>query len=239
MVGHKPQGSSSNSTNPNRTANEETTAQLGPSDCGSTHGRVADASAAMREMAAMVKSMDPSVVRGMLKAREAAEGIGRAFPGGDQRFVDSDDSEYEQGDEKEVEMDDDDSHTDACQGLFDEIMHKSPLDCLQDTTAKYDFDLVKEMDSAGLDFFQRIRFVNFIRKVVKEGQKPTEAITNVKSVLERNDATVLENEQYLVPVLPGDVLLTALESEFVEEDREKVDDALEQTLREEHILKDT
>ena len=237
MVGHKPEGSSSSSANPNGTTGKDNTTQLGPSDCGSTHGLIADASAAMREMSAMVKSMDPSVVRGMLKAREAAEGIGRAFPGGDQRFVDSDDSEYEQGDE--VEIDDEDAHTDACQGLFDDTMHRSPLDCLQDTTAKYDFDLVKEMDSAELDFFQRIRFVNFIRKVVKDGQTPAEAITNGKSVLERKDTTVLEDEQYLVPVLPGDVLLTALESEFVEEDREKVDDALEQTLREEHILRDT
>lgn len=215
-----------------------------PADCAS-RDRASDAADAMQEMASMMNQMDPGVLRKLVQAREAALNLDKIFPGGDRRFdpIDSDD---EDGDEEEEEHNAQQSKEgiggfeEPCQGLLDERVDPSPSECLSRAKTQYDFDLVGEMDKGGLDFFQRIRLVNHIRKLVKEGMDAVNVVEGVRSVIEKKSADILNNDSLLEPVVSGDLLLTALESEEsdeVELDKgERVIDAVEKSLREAKIL---
>lgn len=196
----------------------------------------------------MLNDMSPDVVRRLVQAREAAASVQKAFPGGDQRFdpVEWDSDDDFEGDDGEEETEGNDGDASAaegecCQGLLDERADRNAVEGLERVKREYDFDVVGEMNVAGLDFFDRIRVVNFLRRIVKEGAQPMEAVGRVRRVLETRDGSVLGNEKLLEPVIEGDVLLTVLETEEDFEDAEfdtteKVIDAVKDSLRETKIL---
>lgn len=219
----------------------------GPTECAS-RDRAEDAADAVKDMATILNTMDPDTVKRLVHAREAAAGVYKAFPEGDRRF-DSIDSE---SDDDQLEIDDDDqqgegSPADAadlegCRGLFDDKIDNGPRACLMRAKDEHGFDVVAEMDQAKLDFFERIRFVNYIRRiVVNDGVGGKDTVAKVRAVLNERDDTILADEKLLEPVIEGDLILTVLESEEDLEDSttDKTDDvidAVQESLRASHIL---
>lgn len=210
-----------------------------PTQCA-YRGRAEDAAAGALEMAQILQRMDGDVIRRMVQAREAALSIRMAFPEGDQRFKDLDDDDDDDDIDSNNEFDNyqntnrlsgvgftfpgkkaeevEEQNVDdgeLCIGLFDDVVDNGPCACLRRVKDSYDFDIVSEMDSARLNMLQRIRVVNWIRKLIRLQQcSPAEAIMRVRTVLTRcgEDAFVLDDDALLVPLIPGDVLLTVLES---------------------------
>lgn len=223
---------------------------LGPSNCAS-RTRAADAANAVQDMAALMNRMDPEVVKRLVHARNAAAGVYLAFPEGDQRFAsvesdgeeddendnDSDHSEIGSGAEGDPNVED---SSEPCKGLLDEASDPGPRACILRAKEQYGFDVVREMDNANLDFFQRIRIVNHIRKLVIQGGTPSDIIRLVRIVLESKDSSVLEDDMLLNPVIQGDLVLTVLESEtgISESDTnsEDVIEALQRSLRDSKIV---
>lgn len=232
------------------TSNDQ--ASAGPSQCG-TRDRAEDAAETVKDMANLLRGMDPAVVRRMVQARDAAAGIFKAFPDGDQRFVDllSDDEDDE---ETESTVNEDEESPDGfvgesvgsdlvdrCQGLFDGKFDNGPRACLFRAAEEYGFDAVAAMDEAGLDFFERIRLINFIRKLICDDEPVVEVLRRVRQILATKDSAVLKDDALLEPVLAGDLLLTVLESTDCDdadqaEEMERLSNALEASLRNEKVL---
>lgn len=213
-------------------------APQGPSRCGN-RGRAEDAAEGARQMAQLLKNMDGDVVWRMVQAREAATNIHRAFPGGDQRFIDAEENDDDDISEASLDVanaanngnvdcrvleneEGDEDVGEACVGLLDDVVDCGPLDSLRRMKDSYDFDLVSELDAEQLDFLQRIRLVNWIRIQIRERHlSPQEAIFALRGVLSRRDEAILENDALLEPVVSGDILLTVLESASSEESENK------------------
>lgn len=198
-----------------------------PAGCG-TRDRAEDAADGALQIARMLGQMDSNVVQRMVQAREAALNIHRAFPGGDQRFIDAEDDDDDVGDDDDFNndvQDGDDEEDDlveeeACTGLFDNDVDGGPQACLQRVVTQYDFDLIKHMNDAQLDILQRIRIVNWIRTLVRVEEQPfVDVVARAKEVFEGRgeDMHVLETDAFLSPVIEGDLLLTALESSDLEQ----------------------
>lgn len=215
-----------------------------PEHCA-LRSRADDAEAVAREIRGRLESMDSTLLRQLVRARQSAVGIVDAFPDGDKRFasIDSDDSDEDEqfgqldGDDDEgveVEVDasgrliatkNDDSAGHAlnepCAGLFDDATYPSPQHALAHAVKGHGFDLVAEMDAKELDFLARVRLVNYIRMRIRGGDAPGDVIVAVRDILAgRSNNDVLDAEQYLQPVIPGDVLLTVLESHIDDEHNE-------------------
>lgn len=227
-----------------------TSCSSAPSQC-SSRKRVEDAAEAVRDMASLMRQMNPEVVKKLVHARNVAASVYEVFPGGDQRFADfeSDDDADNSSEVKSSEMPDDsaseiepiDDQNDPCQGLFDATVHNGPLECLKRTKEDYNIDIVAEMDKAGLQFFDRIRLVNFIRRMISEGEAPAEAIRRVRYTLSVQDESFLKDNSLLEPVIEGDLLLTVLESPEADDSNQNHDladlrHAVEHSLRQEHVL---
>lgn len=221
---------------------------LGPAGCFS-RDRAEDAAGAIKDMAKLLNGMDRETVKRLVHAREAAADVYKVFPEGDRRF-DSVGSESE-GEEEEIEGDGlfgegatgELGTGEGCRGLFDDNMDDGPQACLLRAKEEQGFDIVAEMDKAKLDFFQRIRFVNYLRmSVVSDGLTPKDVIADLRAILKAKDPSVLSNDRLLVPEIQGDLLLTVLESEqdLVDSTRDRTDDAVigavQESLRASHIL---
>lgn len=217
---------------------------LGPSQCGS-RDRAEDAADAIRRMTKLVNGMDPTVIGRLVHAREAAAGVYKAFPEGDRRF-DSVESESE-GEEEEVEEEvgeggnGEEGGAEGCRGLLDQNMDESPEACLKRAKEEYGFDIVAEMDEAKLDFFERIRLVNHLRKEIDIGTTATNVVNHIRSILKHKDRCVLEEDKLLEPVIEGDLILTVLEREedwldAGKDDTDHVIDAVRDSLRATHVL---
>ncbi|PXF42007.1 hypothetical protein BWQ96_08257 [Gracilariopsis chorda] len=231
----------------------ERTAAAGPSECRSRQP-AEEAAHAVQEMLSTMKHMDPEIVRRLVQARNAAESIHLAFPEGDQRFADmdcdfdEDEDDMEQSDSLDVGSTDPnsgygapDEDEEVCYGLLDNALYRSPQICLLKTKEKHDFDIVSDMNAAGLNLIERIRLVNYIRKLVTESTPVEQIIQRARAVISERDEEVLENDSLLIPVIEGDLLLTALETdEELHKDSERgatdMQDAIEASFREENII---
>lgn len=200
-----------------------------PTECGQ-RDRAEDAAAGAVEIAHMLQRMDGNVIQRMVQAREAALNIYQAFPGGDQRFVDvEDDDDYtddeKEGDEEKEEEEEEgvDDGEAGVIGLFDDNLDINPHACLQRAKTQHGFDVVSAMDDAALDILQRIRVVNWIRTLVRvEKLSSMDVIGRARELLNRgdgDDVTVLDDNNYLTPVIEGDLLLTVLESDEEQEQK--------------------
>ncbi|KAH7096731.1 S-adenosyl-L-methionine-dependent methyltransferase [Auriculariales sp. MPI-PUGE-AT-0066] len=98
-----------------------------------------------------------------------------------------------------------------CVSLFDENAKlASATDCLAHDAQKHGFDLVKTAERLGLDFHQRARLINYIRK-----HKPSVDALNAFTGKE----SFFENDAYLVPVIQNDPLLQLqLDNDWSDED---------------------
>lgn len=200
-----------------------------PTQCAH-RGRAEDAAAGTLQLIQMLQNMDEDVLQRMVQARETATNIHKAFPGGDQRFVNQDEVDDEYDDEEDNEEDDlyeanavaggnvasedEEDDGDVCMGLFDDIVDPGPYASLRRVRDTYNFDLVSEMDNAKFDLFERIRVVNWIRKLMRvDCCTPENAITRIREIFNRSgdDACILSDDSFLTPVVPGDLLLTVLE----------------------------
>jgi hypothetical protein len=197
----------------------------GPGHCA--HKTAAqDAEDGARELRARMEAMDPALVAELVRARQSAAGICAAFPAGDMRFasLDSDDEDEDGSDAGAYGDDGDDggpeeSEGELCQGLLDGSMDSGPLAALARAAREHGLDLVALMDGACLDFLARIRLANFVRSRVGEGVSVEKVKADVSEAIKVGmDAGVLADDSYLQPVIPGDVLLTALESSLSDDD---------------------
>lgn len=226
----------------------------GPSQCAS-RDRASDAAEAVKELAQMMNQMDPDLVKRLVQAREVATNIYKAFPEGDQRFAPAD---WDSDEGEEIEVDGDpvvpedkgqpgegssayETIGEPCKGLLDDRMDINPEACLKRAKEEYEFDMVVEMDTAKLDFFERIRLVNYLRRIVHEGMGPVEAMQAVRLIVERRDKEVLANDSLLEPYVQGDLLLTVLETEeeIADSEYDRTDDvvnAVQSSLREANIF---
>lgn len=224
----------------------ETRVPSAPTNCGS-RGRAEDAAEAVKQMATTMRRFDNDVVKRFVIARNAANNIQAAFPEGDQRFQNSDDDddaddEDEQSDAHVVrEAESDDDPGEHCHGLLDTIIDAGPLQCLNRAREEHEFDFVAEMDAAGLEFFDRIRVANFIRRQVRNAQKPFEIVRHIRNLLQTKSDSVFGDNSLLEPVIEGDLLLTVLESEEKmeaeqESEERDINAAVESSLRSENIV---
>lgn len=246
-------GTTGSEDNKANSSHEKTTAS-GPTQCA-IRDRASDAAEAVKELAQMMNQMDPNLVKRLVQAREAATNIYKAFPEGDQRFT-SPAWESDEGEEDDIAEDPevledegqsgrggsaDDASGEPCKGLLDDRVDDSADACLERAKKEYDFDIVAEMDAAKFDFFERIRLVNHLRRMVDAGMGPAEALLAARWIIERRDQGVLANDSLLEPFIPGDLLLTVLETEegVADSGCNKTDDvihAVQDSLREANIL---
>ncbi|KAI0560196.1 Zinc finger C2H2 domain containing protein [Gracilaria domingensis] len=233
---------------------EEKISLEGPEECRSLHS-ADDAARTVKEMVAMMKNMDPEVVRRLVQARTAAESIHLAFPGGDQRFTDmecdiddmDDDQNVEEheipfaGSSENPSNEGHEEEEEVCYGLLDNSLYRSPEVCLMKTKETYGFDIVSEMNDAGLNLIERIRLVNHIRKLKSENLPTEDIIHRARAALSERNEEILDNDSLLIPVVEGDLLLTALETgDDLDDDSRReasaVRDAVEASLREERVI---
>jgi hypothetical protein len=80
------------------------------------------------------------------------------------------------------------------------------------TTAQHDFDFLALCSSHQLDFYGRIRLVNFVRSAVKDGFGAADVLEGVRGGQWR------EEDKFLQPVMEDDAVLFNLEDD--EEDAE-------------------
>jgi hypothetical protein len=209
----------------------------GPSNCA-LRTRAQDAQVVARELRSRMDAMEPARLAELVRARRSAAGIADIFPQGDQRFApvepDDDDEVGVDGDGAEeidsdsdinaIETDQDGNllgnpprpdplDDEPCVGLLDGEMDAGPQAALMRAKDQYGVDLIAAMNASKLDFFARIRLVNYIRTRVRAGDSPEQAASAADAaILAGPNVGILANDAYLKPVLPGDVLLTVLDT---------------------------
>ena len=189
-----------------------------PADCA--HRNAADDGAlAAASLAVHLRTMDAQVVQDLVRARELAAGVTRSFPGGDERFAEMSDSE---GEEMEVDEDnaDDDDGADPCVGLFDDKVDPSAHASLARAKDESGLDLLAEMRTASMPFLARVRTVNQIRTLVRDGMKVADIVARARALIGDKTSVVWTKDELLQPVIPGDILLTVLEDEEDEEEEQ-------------------
>jgi hypothetical protein len=228
-------------------------ASEGPANCAN-RTRAQDAEAVALDLRARMEAMDPRRLAELVRARNSAAGIADVFPDGDQRFASVEPDEDELGtdgdggyeedsdsDQNAIETDQDGiplsrnarhetAEEDPCIGLLDEHVDAGPQAALVRAKDRYGVDLIAAMDDAKLDFFARIRLVNYIRSRVRAGDSPEQAASAADAaILAGPTVGILADDAYLKPVVPGDVLLTILDTDE-DNDIDDVARAVERTL---------
>jgi hypothetical protein len=209
----------------------------GPSNCA-LRTRAQDAEVVACELRSRMDAMEPGRLAELVRARRSAAGITDVFPEGDQRFApvepDDDDEvgvDIDGGEENDSDSDINAVETDRdgnllgssarrdplddepCAGLFDGKMDAGPHAALMRAKDLYGVDLLAAMTDSKLDFFERIRLVNYIRTRVRAGDTPEEAASAADAaIMAGRNVGILANDVYLKPVVPGDVLLTVLDT---------------------------
>lgn len=193
-----------------------------PAGCAE-RGRVEDAELAAASLAGLMRSMDPQVVRSLVRARELAAGVTKLFPGGDERFAPVDSDSDSGGDD-----DGEEEGAEPCQGLFDDRMDASAEACLRRACDETGLDLRAEMRDAKMPFLARVRVINFMRALVRDGVATRDVAAQARDAMKDKTSPVWAGEHLLAPVVPGDILLTALEDE---ESEDEEDDKLAETVK--------
>ncbi|KAK9456718.1 S-adenosyl-L-methionine-dependent methyltransferase [Dipodascopsis uninucleata] len=101
--------------------------------------------------------------------------------------------------------------------LFCEITFENAEEVWEHCTSDHDFDYNRLRKGLGLDFFGKLKLVNYIRAQVKQGKKPE---LNTPGLF-------LEDSQYLKPTLQDDALLFGIQDEESDEDEVDPDTAYE------------
>lgn len=203
------------------TTAEEVSFAAAPAGCA-LRGRAEDSALAAASFATHLRSMDNDVLNSLIRARESAAGLAKAFPDGDKRFADSSDEEEE---EIEEENGSDDGGDEPCVGLFDETRtDNNPKLCLLRVRDEHNFDLLATMAEFSLDFLARIRTVNFIRHKVRDAVPTSQVIESAKEAMADKSSGIWKDDTLLKPVVEGDILLTALEDDIEDDDEDDVQD---------------
>lgn len=222
-----------------------------PADCAH-RTRAEDAAASAAEIRKRLSGMDPALVAELCRARESAAGLTDVFPEGDLRFrgIESDEEDAGEGGDADGDEEDEEEEEeggdgegqggreglegDECVGLLDGRLDAGPRAALRRAKADHGFDLVGEMARGGLGFLERVRLANYVRRCVRDGDAVDVVVQKVRSVVSSGVAAagVLTDDAMLIPVLPGDVLLTVLEDgvEEGEGEAEGVAEAVERCL---------
>jgi hypothetical protein len=228
-------------------------ASAGPANCAN-RTRAQDAEDVALDLRTRMEAMDPHRLAELVRARNSAAGIADVFPDGDQRFASIEPDEDELGTEGDggyegdsdsdlnaIETDQDGNplsrntqneteEDDPCIGLLDEEMDAGPQAALVRAKDQYGVDLIAAMNDAKLDFFARIRLVNYIRSRVRAGDSPEQAASAADAAMLAGPTVgILADDAYLKPVVPGDVLLTILDTDE-DDDIDDVARAVERTL---------
>lgn len=188
---------------------------LAPTCCADREA-AEDAGLAAASLVGVLHTMDPTVVSRLVRARELAAGVTRSFPGGDERFV-SADSDSDSDDVIEAD--------EPCQALFADRLDETAETCLRRARDETGLDLRYEMRD--MPFLVRIRLVNFVRKLVRDDA--ADVPTKAREAAHNKQSPVWHDDTLLIPVVPGDMLLTALEDESDDKDEEH--DAVAESVR--------
>ncbi|KAG0267786.1 hypothetical protein DFQ27_008285 [Actinomortierella ambigua] len=95
-----------------------------------------------------------------------------------------------------------------CKCLFCPIEFPSAKDVFDHCTSSHGFDFLKTRRTLGLDFYQSIRLINYLRKQAQENPA-VEKTTSFE--LKSKDEAFLSEDSYLLPVMEDDALLYAFE----------------------------
>lgn len=98
--------------------------------------------------------------------------------------------------------------------LFCAEIFPSAREVFDHCTKTHGFDFLRARHQLGLDFYQSIRLINYLRKQAQD--KPSEAEQTSSFVLEGKEA-FLADDQYLRPVIEDDSLLFAFEDLEIED----------------------
>ncbi|KAF9294240.1 hypothetical protein BGZ88_004188 [Linnemannia elongata] len=98
--------------------------------------------------------------------------------------------------------------------LFCAEIFPSAREVFDHCTETHGFDFLRARHQLGLDFYQSIRLINYLRKQAQD--KPSEAEQTSSFVLEGKEA-FLADDQYLRPVIEDDSLLFAFEDLEIED----------------------
>ncbi|KAG9062819.1 hypothetical protein KI688_005125 [Linnemannia hyalina] len=98
--------------------------------------------------------------------------------------------------------------------LFCTEIFPSAREVFDHCTKTHGFDFLRARHQLGLDFYQSIRLINYLRKQAQD--KPVEAEQTSSFVLEGKEA-FLADDQYLRPVIEDDSLLFAFEDLEIED----------------------
>lgn len=85
--------------------------------------------------------------------------------------------------------------------LLDDKVFPDAQSMLEHLKTSFNFDFVAVRDRLGLDFYGSIKLVNFIRSTVKGGKSLPDQITEAD----------IQDDKYLMPVLPDDALIMCLD----------------------------
>ncbi|TFK48794.1 S-adenosyl-L-methionine-dependent methyltransferase [Heliocybe sulcata] len=125
---------------------------------------------------------------------------------------DSDSGESDAEDEEDNNFDDwvsDSVDKQPCKSLFEDKNLPSVTDALEYDKKTHGFDLNAVCSRLSLDFHQRIRLVNYIRK---------EKVSAADASKLKGDEAFLSSDQYLLPALEDDPLLQVQEDDWSDEE---------------------
>uniref|UniRef100_A0A7S2ZMP2 type I protein arginine methyltransferase n=1 Tax=Rhodosorus marinus TaxID=101924 RepID=A0A7S2ZMP2_9RHOD len=188
-----------------------------PSGC-KDRGRVDDAYEAASGMRDEMSAYSPEVVAELVNARKVAEGA----DDWQREELEERRNTLDEDDQDQLEDDEDVSNEEdqPCLGLFDDVTDPSPAACLRRSKIEYNVDILQIAAERNLDFYQRIRLVNYIRKRrIHDRVDAQDLAQEVNSITEKDP--VLNDESLLTPIVDDDALLTVLE---VDEDWEDEED---------------
>jgi len=138
-----------------------------------------------------------------------------------------------ESDEEDWETSNEDEEIESSLCLFcSEVLPTATL-CFRHISTLHHFDFFALVNKLELDFYARVKMINYIRRMVKENkciyceekQENQEALLahmeNNKHTVISPDASFWKNPQYLIPTLENDLLLSGLDDEDDEDDEEE------------------
>jgi len=96
----------------------------------------------------------------------------------------------------------------SCMGLFDDALDPSGHACLERAKTAYGFDLHKLAETHQLDFYGKMRVINWIRAAVAQ---KTFSAEQILAQLSENWERFHHDDSLLIPQNPSDPLLRAIE----------------------------
>lgn len=143
--------------------------------------RLEDAKQAAKEMRMEMEAYDTGTLMELQEARDVALGT-------IQKLKEVTISETNTLAEEDEDEDDDEEDTveredEEVLGLFDAVKYPSVFACYQKAREEFEFDVEEFMRDQNLDFYEKVRLINYIRhKVLKDGEDPAMVVDELRAL---------------------------------------------------------